>query len=243
MIQTISGNLCDPMPQNGDRTIKVVINATISKGGNYAFSRYSKATGDFLTINANPRVLIQYQEKDRAWDKHNQIVITQKNIFQVRVGFKRFYKAFQREDLYTYDESGCIDTIHCVRENLVVIRLDFGQLIRLLPDIIVDRTNIRYPGVQITLNHEENKVLLSIEEFECLLDIFHHINIFEAGLTLLQTYAIMQKHPVMEVVNQKEAERSKPIVTGNGSIFEKKHGAEQCNGPPLVNKPKTLDDL
>lgn len=243
MLQTISSPLCDPLPYNGETTIKLSINVTIARNGNYAFSRYTNHTGDYITVNPKARLVIQYSEKGMEWDKHNQIVLTQRNIFQMKVGIERFYKLFQREDLYTYDNSGCVATMHCKRENLVVISLGFNQFIRFLPDIVTDRTNIRYPGVQVTMNHEENKVLLSIEEFECMYHILRTTDISAMGLSLIQTYATMQKHSVMDNVNEIERRKSTPVDTGAKSIYESKKGVEQCSGPPLIRHPKTLDDV
>lgn len=240
MIQTISTPLCDPMPANNP-ILKVVFNVTISKSGFYAFSRYSNEHGDYIGVNPNPRILIQYAGKDIAWDKHHQIVVTQRNIFQLRMGLRKFYRNFQREDLYEYKD-GLVDTIHLERSDVVIIDFGYTQLLRIMPDIVTDRTNIKYPGVRLTINREENQVPLSIEEFECLYDVLTTINIQQLGLTVLQTYAIMKKVPVEQTINEMAAKATKP-TTATGSIYEKKRGTESCTGPPKISRPKTLDDL
>lgn len=243
MIQTISTPLCEPMPINNP-ILKIVLNVTISKSGFYAFSKYSNDYGDYIGVNPNPRILIQYAGKDIAWDKHHQIIITPRNIFQLRMGLRTFYRNFQREDLYEYKD-GIVDTIHLEPGDVVI--LDFGstQLLRIVPDIVTDRTNIRYPGVRLTINREENQVPLSIEEFECLYDILTTVNIQQLGLTLLQTYAIMRKVPVEQSIDHMNA-KNKPVKTNNigrsGSIYEKRD-MESCTGPPKMNQPKTLEDL
>lgn len=245
MNQTISSQLYDPVPTS-DPLLKILLTVTInSTGGNYAFSKYSNERGDFFTVNPRSHVSVRYTPKDTPWDKHHQVVITQRNIYQLRLGLKKFYRIFQRDNLYQYDHLGRLVGISVDEDrDVVVIPLGMGQLIRFTPTVVTDRKNILYPGVNITINLEENQADLSIEEFEGIYDLFQTLDIYQAGLILLQTYIGMRKTPVEQTMN--DMEKNKPPRTRRpeggtgGSLFENK---EYMKAPPTVEIPKTLDEL
>lgn len=243
MDQTISGLLYGPVPVN-DPLLKVLIAVTISSNGNYAFSKYSNERGDFFTVDPKPHITIRYTPKEAPWEKHHQVVITQRNIFPLRLGFKKFYKLFQREDLYTYDAFGRISEIVADDKDIVLIPLGMNQVLRLAPTITTDRQNVLYPGVTLTVNREENQIDLSIDEFEGLYDLFDHIDIMQTGLTLLQTYIGMRKMSIEQTMDNLE-KRTPPKTkkySGTGSLFDQPSDG-YVKTPPRWDIPKTLDDL
>ena len=243
MDQTMSGLLYDPVPAN-DPLLKILIAVTISRDGNYAFTKYSNERGDFFTVNPRPHITIRYTPKDRPWDKHHQVVITQRNIFQLRLGFKRFYKLFQRDDLYIYDRFGKISEMVTDDNDIVMIPLGASQILRLAPTIVTDRQNVLYPGVTLTVNKEENQADLTIDEFEGIYDLFDHVDIMQAGLTLLQTYIGMRKMSVeqtMDNLEKRSPPKTKKCTGQSGSLFEQKDG--NVKTPPRWDIPQSLDDL
>ena len=249
MIQTISSLLCEPIPFN-DPILKITLNVTVSKDGNYAFSKFSNEKGDFITVNVHPRIVFRYIVKDAQWDTHHQIVITQRNIFSLRLAFRKFYKTFQREDLYRYDDYGRVTEIVSDNNDILIIPLTMGQLMRLEPTVITDTKNRIYPGVLMTINKEENQVPLTIDEFESIYELIQSINIYQAGMTLLQTYIGMRKTPVEETMKSYE-EREVPKTNkyrSNKSLFDKPINSENTedgmvSGMILPKKPDSLDDL
>lgn len=245
MVQTISSPLCDPIPFN-DPLLKITLNVTLNKDGNYAFSKYSNERGDFITVNVNPRIVFRYIVKDAPWDSHHQIIINQKNIFQLRLAFKKFYQLFQRDDLYRYDYNGRITELVMDDSDILVIPLPMGQLMRLEPTVITDSKNKIYPGVMMTINREENQVPITIDEFEAIYELVQSINIYQSGMTLLQTYIGMTKVPVettMERMQQKKP--PKPQKTWGGkSLFDRSdEESGTVSGPIRPKQPTTLDDL
>lgn len=247
MVQTISSPLCDPIPFN-DPILKITLNVTLNRDGNYAFSKYSNEKGDFITVNVNPRVVFRYIIKDAPWDNHHQIIINQRNIFSLRLGFKKFYQLFQRENLYRYDQNGRVVEIVSDDRDILVIPLNMGQLMRLEPTVITDSRNRIYPGVMMTLNKEENQVPLTIDEFESIYEMIQSINIYQSGMTLLQTYIGMSKIPVemtMERMQQKESPKTNNNrYRGTKSLFSKENDNEGIvSGTIIPKKPTSLDEL
>lgn len=248
MVQTISSPLCEPIPFN-DPVLKVTLNVTISRDGEYAFSKFSNEKGDFITVNANPRLVFRYTSKDTPWDKHCQIVITQRNIFPLRLGFKKFYHKFQREDLYRYDEYGLVKEVLADRDDILVIPLTMGQIMRLEPSVVPGTNNTLLPGVLIVLNKEENRVTVTVDEFESLYELVSSINIYQSGMTLLQTYIGMKKYSVESTMDSlKEREVPKTNKTTSRLAFDKTsndepHEEGSVSGVILSKKPTSLDDL
>ena len=249
MIQTISSLLCEPIPFH-DPILKVTLNVTVSKDGNYAFSKFSNEKGDFITVNVHPRIVFRYIVKDAPWDNHHQIVITQRNIFSLRLAFKKFYQNFQRDDLYRYDDNGRVTELVSDDRDVLVIPLTMGQLMRLEPTVITDTKNKIYPGVMMTLNKEENQVPLTIDEFESIYELISSINIYQAGMTLLQTYIGMRKTPVettMESMQEREVPKTNKYRSTK-SMFDKPNNtndleAGSVSGVIMPRKPTSLDDL
>ena len=248
-MQTISSQLYGPIPYR-DPLLSVLLTVTVvDSNGNYAFSKYSNERGDFYRINPDSHVVIRYTPKDKPWERNHQVIITQKNIYQLRLGFKKFYRIFQRDDLYRYDNQGKITEVVTDERDVVIINLGMGQLLRFIPTITTDRHNISYPGVNVTINREENTVDLSIDEFEGMMDLFEHIDIYQLGLSIMQCYIGMKKVSVEDTI--KEIEKQKPPTNNTtnkfgfgrslfGNALEKEYVKAP---PPEVKKPETLDDL
>lgn len=244
MVQTISSQLYDPVPSD-DPLLKIQLTVTISSNDNYAFGRYSNEKGDFFSVNPKSHVTIRYLPKDKPWDKHQQITINQKNIYQLRLGLRKFYTKFQRENLYTYDETGRIESLIPYEDDVVRIPLGMMQILRLSPTIIRDRKNVLYAGVTLTVNREENQVDLTVDEFEGIYDLFANINIYQSGLTLLQTYIGMRKNSVEDTMDNMKA-RKAPVTKeykGSGSLFDQSVSKEVMKSPVKWDVPQSLDGL
>ena len=244
MIQTISSQLYEPVPTR-DPLLKILLMVTVSSNGNYAFSKFSNERGDFFNIDPKAHITIRYTPKNVPWEQHHQVVITQRNIFQLRLGLKKFYKAFQRDDLYDYDDRGRIKTVVVDDNDTVIVPLGMGQLLRFKPTIVSHRRNVLYPGVSITINREENQVDLSIDEFEGIYDLFEHINIYHSGITLLQSYIGMRKNSVeqtMDDINRSRPPKTTAVNRTGRSLFDQSQ-KEFVKTPPKWDNPTSLDDL
>lgn len=247
MVQTISSPLCDPIPFYKP-ILKVNLTITINKDGNYAFSKYSNEKGDFITVNINPRVIFRYISEDGQWESNHQIIVNQRNIFNLRLGFKKFYQNFQKDDIFKYDEFGRLTELLATATDALVIPLNTGQLMRLEPTVITDEKNKIYPGVLMVINKESNRVPLTVDEFEMIYDTIININIHQSGLTLLQTYIGMTKVSVettMDTLQGRNAPKTnKPQSSKSLYDLEDNDNNEGIvSGTILPKKPTTLDDL
>jgi len=246
----ISSQLYGPIPAN-EKTLLVLLSITIvDANGNYAFSKFSNERGDFYRINPKSHIVIRYTPKETPWEKHHQVVITQQNIYQLRIGLRSFYKNFQRDDLYRYDERGKIVEVVYDSRDEVLISLGMSQFIRFTPSTTMDRHNVVYPSVIITINREENQSNLSVEEFEGFYDLFEHIDIYQSGVTLLQTFIGLSKASVDNKIAEEERKKA-PTTTNKiygrsifGDAEEKDIDKNEFVKAPLPQKTiDTLDDL
>ena len=99
----------------------------------------------------------------------------------------------------------------------------------------------------MTLNREENQIDLSIDEFEGIYDLFEHIDIYQAGITLLQTYIGMRKTPVeltIEEQNKKQPPKTNNSNFNGRSLFDQSDSKEYVKSSvPKWDQPATLEDL
>lgn len=246
MYRSISGNLYGPIPINNPAITITLCVVITDNNDNYAFSRYIIQGKDYITFNPKGYIRIKYTCKDTPWERHHQVIITQRNIYQMRLGLKAFYQqVFGQTNLFEYDERNKLVRCNADERDDRIIELGMAQVIRLRPTIVDDRQGTLYPGVNITINREENQSNLSIEEFEGLVDLFSHIDLFQASLSLLQTYIVLHKNPSQNI---KTEEVSKPERKGSrfSSTTQPKGDIDDeytVIPPTKVEQPKTLDEL
>lgn len=236
MIKTISSVLYNPVP-----SLKIVLVVTLERDGTGYMSMYQSNKGDFITVSTMSHISIRYQQPNTEWSSLNQVQITQRNIFQLRIGLSKFYKQFQREDLFQYDTNDKIIGVYPTKYDIVVVNMGAGRFIQIMPAVIMDNKGVLLPGVRMNVNIEKNEILLAIEEFEGMLDLFNHIDIYQASITLLQLYAATYpaKQDKLKPVNQT------PVKIQKRSIFDKSHDepTEYVQAPPKVSPPLKLEDL
>ena len=210
--------------------------------GNYTLSKYNKGQDEYITANTDGRIVIRFIPEDKSWNSSYQIIITQKNIFQVRYWFKLFYQKMQRNNLFEYDDFGKIVRILTDEKDEIMINLAMRGVIRLRPTTTSDKHGTIYPGVNITINNENNQVDLSIEEFEGLYDLMINLNIPQLSLLLLQTYLTMSTN-IVDVRAEVGVKSSTKIDSKSiNEIWE--NNKDGVKFPPKkVEQPKTLDEL
>lgn len=246
MIQTISIPLCDPMPYDNP-SLKVQLNATISKDGIQCISRYRNEKGDFISVNINPRIVFRYIDKNIPWSPTQQIVVNQRSLFHLKLGFKEFYNNFQRDGLFKYNQDGNISELLADKSDVARIPIS-GQMMILEPGVVSDRHGKIFPGVYMTLNSSNNLIELSIVEFESLYEVILGINLVDTGLTLLQTYIGLSKIPVQDKIEEDERKREeKPKSNIQGSIFgnrpENILPEKEIVSGGIIKQPTSLDEL
>lgn len=244
MLQTITSPLCDPI-MTGDKSLKINLNITINRDGKYAFSKLSNESGDFITVDVSPRIIMRYYETKQTWSGTQQIVINQRNIFGLQLGLKRFYNNFQRDNLYKYDNDGRITELLSTNRDTIVIQLIKDQVLRLSPSIVEDNRGRIYPGVNLTLNREENNIDITVDEFEMVMSALVNANVYQLGMLLLQTYIGMTKRSIEDDMNSNDKRKVPKTNTikysTSGSMFENR---ESVSGAPIKSTtPLTLEDL
>jgi hypothetical protein len=242
LIQTVSSQLIEPIPYINPK-LKILLTVLIRKDNEYSFSRYATEKGDFIKVEPHAHISMRYITKDTEWSRDKQVSINQRNIYSLRLGLRKFYKNFQRENIYRYDH-GKITELLVEERDTVFIPLGKDQCIRLRPTIVRDRLNTIYPGVELTINRDDNIVELTVDEFESVMDLFQTINIYQSGLTLMNTALLTMRFKIPDKNPDKTSKKETEKPKYQKSMFQDRIGTnEKVSGPPVVQQPKTLDEL
>lgn len=185
-IRTISYVLLPPTDK-----LKIKLSVSLLDGFNKDsfYSLFETQGYDYLTLNILSNVVFQY--KSEVWDRNQQLHINDSNIFMFNRKLNEFYTRLTRQGLFSYFKNGNI-TCHPVKEDIVTIALKGGEYLELEPGVIFDTNKEPLPGVYMSINVSENRVDLSIDEFEAILYKFAKIDIGTLGLQVLQTKLLLE---------------------------------------------------
>lgn len=248
--KSVSQNL---IPPTDKMSVKLKVDLTNSKTNQDSFYNiFQSQTGNYLTFNINAAIVIQYKTIASSYDVSNSIRITDESMFKVVKSMNEFYKKLLRKDLFTYYKSGSI-TCEARRDDKKTISLKTGGFVELEPGVIVDEnTNEALPGVFMYINVKENKIDLSIDEFEALLYRLTKVDIVKDGFNLVLGKLLLEDrleknrgHINKNVDNN--VSKTPLYSTTNMNIFAKKEPTTSSEvvmgGKPVSNTPKSLDDI
>ena len=204
----------------------------------------SDAGLSYLTLNPACYVVFQYKEPGGTWDRSQTIHINDETIYQFNKGWQRFYRTLTRPDMFSYGKDGNI-SCNGTKKDKEVIQLRNGEIMELEPAVIFDKTT-PLPGVNIYINHSENKADLSIDEYEAVMYKFSRIDIGSQGMQLIITRLLLDKQlaetksetdpgfrnkqPTMNIFQRKENSQVQEMVEDNRVVTQKE-------------SIKTLDDI
>lgn len=192
---------------------------------------YQSQNGDYMGINPSINLVLRYRSTDEQWNRTQQVYINQKNRYQLIMGMKEFYRKFQRESLYRYNEKGEVTDVFPEEEDVIIVNMGMGQFIVLEPAIIYDKEENPLPGVVMRINVKSHIVDMSIDEFEGFMDTIENTNIHYEGMLLLHNYLLLLS--LKRIPNQYSKETTnqpsneKPTRNPYVSIYEIKEKKEQ----------------
>lgn len=253
IIRQITSQLLSPTEK---MKVQLSVGLSDSRGEASYCSIYN--SGGFAYLNVTPyiQLTIKYFDPTRQWNKLDNIFLTQKTIATFRSGLKEFYDTMieNEDDIFSYSESGYISSISNTNKYTRIVPGGKHQAIRLEPIELYSTENGRpIPGVSIEINCKENRVELSIDEFEMFNELIQTIQIHQEGMILLHMYmTICLKNggltiPVEEGSGAKQPSSNNVQV----NIFEaaqkrkndSKRNNETMSGPSIVKQPTTLEEM
>lgn len=250
MIRQVSSTLLNPTDK---LKIQLSVGLVDSSNNPSYCSIYNGSNGSsYLNITPIPQIVIRYAERNRPWDKLDNIYINQRNIFALKEELKSFYTTIMEnaDDIYKYGQSGYIVSIGNTKKYQKIIPLSPSQIIKLEPIAIYGSNGRPIPGVSIEINREENLVELSIEEFESVYELFQTIQLHQEGMILLQTYMITclkgdgLKIPLERDKQTNYTPSNKDVRVNIFESAEKKKGStEFVSGPNMTKQPTALEEL
>ena len=213
------------------------------------YNLYETDRYDYLSVNVNSYITIQYKAESLAYDRNQTVRITDNDLYQFNKKLMDFYKKLTRSDMFTYYKSGTI-TCNSRRDDVITISLKSGGFLELEPGVIVDKnTNSALPGVYLYINMKDQKAEISIDEFEYLLYKFSRIDINSEGLKLIMMKLLLEDKltPTKSRVLDNDTQiTSDPIRRSQNkpvSIFDAEQKIERVVTPTPLKTINSIDQL
>ena len=249
MYRIISVPLCKGIETNeGSLKLSVSISVRTDKN-NATIMKSANDRGDYITIEPNPKLVIKLYQKNIPWSLNQQISVTQRDMFELYYTLSTFYKKIQKGRNYIYDQSGLLKEVVKDRSDISIFHCSEQRLI-LEPALLEIRDKNRYggvatqcnlPGIQFTINTPENITIVSMNEFELILNMVKELNLPQMGLQLLQIYINMTRNTT-SITSVKEEEPKQKKQHESVSMFADAK-SESVSGPLIKPKVTSLFDL
>lgn len=234
-----------------DSKLLIKLTSTVLDGAddiNY-YNLYETDRYDYLSININAYITVQYKVESMAYDRNQTVRIIDSDLYQLNKKLLDFYKRLTRSDMFTYYKSGII-TCNNRRDDTITISLKSGGFLELEPGVIIDKnTNSALPGVYLYVNMKDQKAEISIDEFEFLMYKFSRLDINAEGMKLIMMKLLLEdkitptKRRVIENSYSPTTDYSqsrRPVVT---SIFDAEEKTERVITPTPLETIESIDQL
>ena len=234
------------------------------------FSVFQGNMGRYVSINPKTSLRIRYAPKigsveyvvnhsnsSSGYSRQSQVYVTPNYLYGLNRAIKEFWKRFNRDDLYVYNEEGYPVAMNANPDDIVTLDMGYGQALRLSPSIYyppdrkMGEVQESYPGVAINVNLESQEANLNLEQFTNFMEVLERFDFNQMGMQLLQNYLLLKNEPQLTMANYtKDGQRiQKPIareVTSNALMqfrSSKNEDGEYVSQNPIVQTPTTLDEL
>ena len=192
-----------------------------------AITKFAINGDQYLRVSPYPNFVLEIKEpieRQQIWTSNKSVSFDKFSAYRfVKYGKHLVETIKKTEDLYYFDESGVLTLNKQLAEKIRdPIRLTYKTLL-LVPSIVEDDGDHRlYEGVCMMINDPSNYAMLTIDEFEFLLDYMEKFNFDMVAVQLINTYLLTKDMDVSELKDQA------PQVTKPSAIFG-----------PTVEEPKT----
>lgn len=187
MIKAVSLILLKPTEK---LTIKLSVNLLDGFSKESFYYIYEQERYDYLTVNIAANVLLQFKPPTGVpWDRSHTVHVNDNNIFQVNRFFQDFYKVMTRPNLFSY---GKAISCNATKEDIRAIALRGGEFMELEPSVIFDTNGTELPGLILRLNMRDNKIELSIDEYEAIMYKLSRLDIMSDAIKLLSLRISME---------------------------------------------------
>lgn len=183
---------------------------------------YSVNGSNYLKLDYQTFLTLECKSKDSEWSKDKSLLITDKNIHQVKKTFEIMLRALYAGKMFAIRKNrqgGVAEIVTYTDEikksTMVVNMLGTHQNMMVLPAVVYDeRTNVSYEGVRIYINKKINVIELTIDEFEALYYNLKEVNFFTYGQMMLMSLASNKQSLVVE--------EARPVkqYTHQSSVFD-----------------------
>lgn len=239
MIKSASVTLLKPTEK---LIIKLSVNLLDGLNKESFYSIYETEMYDYLTMNMAANVIFQFKPPQGIpWDRSHSVHVNDGNIYQVNKFFQDFYRIMNRPGLFTYGTNSI--SCNSTNEDVRAIALKGSEFMELEPSVIYDTNGTALPGVNLRLNIKDNKVELSIDEFEAIMYKLSKIDITSDAMKLLILRIVMEERIENTKKMPNPSYTSRPPV---GNVFQQKVEPKEevvVDNRSVMGGITSLDDL
>ena len=229
-----------------NRMIHMKFTITMRTSTEKSAVRKFELNGDqYLRVAPYPNFVIEIKEpieKQQIWTSNRSVSFDKFSIYRfVKYGKYLVNQIKQTADLYYFDESGILRLNKQLAEKIRnPIRLTFKTLL-LVPSIVEDEGDHRlFEGVCMMINDPSNYAMMTIDEFEFLLDYMDKLNLDLTGLQLVNTYLLTRDMDLEEEKEETQAPLLKKAIVPGPGVEEQKPVPTKWRIAPESN---TIPDL
>lgn len=211
-----------------NRTLRMKFTITLKTNTDKdAITRFEINGDKYLRVAPYPNFVLEIREpieRQQIWTSNKSVSFDKFSAYRfVNYGKNLVERIKKTEDLYFFDESGVLTLNKQLAEKIRdPIRLTYKTLL-LVPSIVEDEGDHRlYEGVCMMINDPSNYAMLTIDEFEFLLDYMEKFNFDLMGVQLINTYLLTKD------MDESELKDTSSDIVKKSAIFG-----------PTVEEPKT----
>lgn len=219
-------------------------------------------------IGIEPKVILRFKytpkvgsteyivNNDSADQKYNPsftAVIGPKEICGLQIMMERFWDAFNRDDLYIYNDDGYPEDMVVKKDNIVLASTMYHGAIQISPGIIyppvnADGTQTSYPGILIAINKKSQVATITVDEYLYLMRIIDRFDFVQMGHRLLIEYLLLKRQSIDDT-GKPQSSGVKEVNSRGLAMFAPQQQSQQqketVSQKPFLNSTSnlTLDDL
>lgn len=252
-IKSITASLPSPTEK---LKVQISVGLLDARGEANYCSMYNSGKWQYINVQPLIQLNIKYFMPSKPWSRLDNIGVSPRDLPALKADLNTFYNDMvgNENNIFTYDDYGYISSISNSDRWSYAIKVGKKNAMRLGPIAFYpEETRKPIPGVSLEINHWENRVEMSIDEFELFNDTIQNLQLHQEGMILLHMYMTMclknggLKIPVEEGSGAKQPTEKDVQI----SIFERaqtkaetsKRNEEIVKGPSIFSQPKNLEDL
>ena len=146
--------------------------------------KFSYGASDYLRVSPNSQLVIDIQKSDNEmYDSNNNIALSKKPLFQLKLALKKFIKYFEEDDLFYYENKKLTVNKELAEKYLTMVKT-YSKSIA-LKHCVVTEHETDYEGCLFMINSINNYASLTYEELLFLYDELDKVDLTKLSMDVI----------------------------------------------------------